>query len=91
MSALSETESPGDPAEPDKRWETRRALSDPEVRASTRKRLEAAYERHASIRDLVERTGYSFGTVRNLLLEAGVILRGRGQQGRQDHRDDGPE
>jgi hypothetical protein len=42
--------------------------------------LASRYERGASIRQLAEQSGRSFGTVRRLLCEAGVQLRPRGKQ-----------
>jgi hypothetical protein len=36
------------------------------------------YERGRSIREICERTGYSIGRVRRLLVEAGVVFRDRG-------------
>ncbi|MCX4609489.1 helix-turn-helix domain-containing protein [Streptomyces mirabilis] len=41
-------------------------------------RLRAEYYAGASIRNLAERTGYSYGTVRNLLLSVKTKLRKRG-------------
>ncbi|PWI16058.1 hypothetical protein DI272_19200 [Streptomyces sp. Act143] len=41
-------------------------------------RLRADYYAGSSIRNLADRTGYAYGTVRKLLLEAGTKLRKRG-------------
>lgn len=41
-------------------------------------RAEAAYTTGASIRDVAAQENVSFGLARQLLLEAGVTLRGRG-------------
>lgn len=41
-------------------------------------RLRERYEGGVSIRELVAQTGRSYGWVRTLLLEAGVVLRTRG-------------
>lgn len=57
---------------------TRRRLKDDEVREALRAELKLAYESGASIRDLAETHRLAFGTVRSLLLEAGVTLRPRG-------------
>jgi hypothetical protein len=37
-----------------------------------------AYERGDSIRSIVAARGYSYGLIRQLLVESGVALRGRG-------------
>ena len=59
-----------------------------EEREKIRAELREGYLAGASIRDLVERTGRSFGFVRRLLCEAGVVLRGRGgDQTRQQSGD----
>jgi hypothetical protein len=65
----------------DKRVATRRALSDPGVRAAARRSLHAQYERGASVRQLVRATGYAYGTVHTLLVEAGTAFRDRGRPG----------
>lgn len=41
-------------------------------------RLRAEYYAGSSIRNLADRTGYAYGTVRKLLLDAGTKLRKRG-------------
>ena len=48
-------------------------------------RLRERYERGATIRELVAQTGRSYGWVRTLLVEAGVVLRGRGGDHRSRH------
>jgi hypothetical protein len=73
----------GATAQADHRWATRRTLAVPEVRAELREQLSTDYRQGASIRTLAEAYGHSFGTVRNLLLEAGTVLRPRGR--REDH------
>lgn len=40
--------------------------------------LRNAYERGASIRNLVATTGKSYGSIHSMLLESGTTLRGRG-------------
>jgi len=40
--------------------------------------LKRGYSSGETIRELAERTGYSYGFVRKLLLERNVTLRGRG-------------
>jgi hypothetical protein len=57
---------------------TRRRLKDKEARTALGRELKAAYEAGASIRDLAAERRLAFGTVRTLLLEAGVVLRTRG-------------
>ena len=57
---------------------TRQQLSDSETRAALANELKLAYEAGASIRALASIHRVAFGTVRTLLLEAGVTLRGRG-------------
>jgi hypothetical protein len=57
---------------------TRQQLGNPQVRAEVRTQLRDRYEAGSSIRDLANEFGLSFGTVRALLLEAGVCLRSRG-------------
>lgn len=47
----------------------------PQERARLLRWLAQNYERGATIRSLATRTGYSFGTTRSFLLEAGVTLR----------------
>lgn len=42
------------------------------------KQLAARYEKGASIRELAEVTGRSYGFIHRLLSESGVALRGRG-------------
>lgn len=49
-----------------------------EERDKIRTELREGYLAGATIRDLVEQTGRSFGFVRRLLCESGVVLRGRG-------------
>ncbi|MYR58874.1 hypothetical protein GTY54_22410 [Streptomyces sp. SID625] len=41
-------------------------------------RLRAEYYAGSSIRNLADRTGYAYGTVRTLLLDVGTVLRKRG-------------
>lgn len=41
------------------------------------------YDRGATLRDLVADTGHSYGFVRNLVIESGVRLRGRGGPNRK--------
>ena len=43
--------------------------------------LRWSYERGASIRELADETGRSYGSVRRLLTEAGTTLRPRGNDG----------
>lgn len=57
---------------------TRRRLSDEETRTALGDELKAAYLAGASIRELAVEHDLAFGTVRTLLLEAGVALRARG-------------
>lgn len=57
---------------------TRQRLSDDEARARLTNKLKSAYEAGASIRELAAEQHLAFGTVRTLLLEAGVALRSRG-------------
>lgn len=57
---------------------TRRRLSDEETRAAVRAEFKTAYEAGTSIRQLAVAHRLAFGTVRTLLLEAGVVLRTRG-------------
>jgi Helix-turn-helix domain len=57
---------------------TKKRLSDEDARQALRLQLEAAYKAGASIRDLATAHKLAFGTVRTLLLEAGVTLRARG-------------
>ena len=47
-------------------------------RAKLGERLRQRYEKGASIRQLVDQTGRSYGWVHRVLLDAGVTLRGRG-------------
>ena len=46
--------------------------------------LRSQYEAGASVRELVESTGYSIARVRGLLEKAGTPMRSRGRQARQD-------
>lgn len=55
--------------QPRKRGEQRRAFAE---------RLRTDYYAGSSIRNLADRTGYSYGTVRNLLLSVDTKLRARG-------------
>lgn len=64
----------------ERRVATRVALADPDVRARARDQLRHEYEQGASIRELAQLRGYSYGTVHNLLLEAGTVLRAVGRQ-----------
>ncbi|MFJ3249161.1 helix-turn-helix domain-containing protein [Streptomyces sp. NPDC086782] len=41
-------------------------------------KMQADYYAGSSLRNLVDRTGWSYGTVRNLLLSVGTDLRKRG-------------
>lgn len=47
-------------------------------RSSLTNNLRAEYEKGASIRQLAESTGRSYGFVHRILTESGVSLRGRG-------------
>ncbi|MGH3813917.1 MAG: helix-turn-helix domain-containing protein [Pseudonocardiaceae bacterium] len=58
-------------------------------RDKIRAELREGYLAGATIRDLVEQTGRSFGFVRTLLGEAGVVLRERGGNQTQRHSGDG--
>ena len=58
-------------------------------RDTIRAELREGYLAGASIRDLVAQTGRSFGFVHRLLLEAGVVLRGRGGDQTQRHCGEG--
>ncbi|MGV9913434.1 helix-turn-helix domain-containing protein [Streptomyces tendae] len=49
-----------------------------EQRTAFAERLRTDYYAGSSIRNLADRTGYSYGTVRNLLLSVGTKLRARG-------------
>ncbi|WP_328434514.1 helix-turn-helix domain-containing protein [Streptomyces sp. NBC_00425] len=49
-----------------------------EQRQAKAEELQAKYYAGSSIRSLADQTGYSYGTVRNLLLLAGTRLRKRG-------------
>ncbi|WP_424983709.1 helix-turn-helix domain-containing protein [Labedaea rhizosphaerae] len=69
----------------DKRVASRRVLADPTVRAQVRQALRLQYEQEASVRELARSSGYAFGTVRTLLLEAGTVLRGRGRPEQGSH------
>jgi hypothetical protein len=57
---------------------TRRRLSETDVREALRTQLRHQYEAGASVRELAKAHKLAFGTVRTLLLEAGVTLRSRG-------------
>ncbi|WP_077098785.1 helix-turn-helix domain-containing protein [Mycobacterium terramassiliense] len=48
------------------------------TREQTLYELRNAYERGASIRNLVATTGKSYGSIHSMLLQAGITLRGRG-------------
>lgn len=48
------------------------------TREQTLSELRSAYERGASIRNLVASTGRSYGSIHSMLLESGTTLRGRG-------------
>lgn len=52
-------------------------LSGPD-RAAEARRLRQRYDDGATIRDLVADSGHSYCTVRNLLQEAGTVLRSKG-------------
>lgn len=54
----------------------RRLVGEERERVCTR--LKASYEKGASIRALMEWTGYSYGKVHHLLTDAGTTMRGRG-------------
>jgi len=56
--------------------QTGRVLGD--ERSSLTTRLRTEYEGGASIRELAESTGRSYGFVHRILSESGVTLRGRG-------------
>jgi hypothetical protein len=47
--------------------------------------LRNAYERGASIRNLVASTGKSYGSIHSMLLESGTKLRGRGGPNHTSH------
>ncbi|MCD2197622.1 helix-turn-helix domain-containing protein [Actinomycetospora endophytica] len=64
----------------------RRGLSADESHQA-RQVLAAHYENGATIRGLADASGYSFGRVRELLLEAGVTLRRRGGPQRSTPRE----
>lgn len=49
-----------------------------EQRAELLSRVRERYEAGASIRELAESTGRSYGAMNRLLREGGVVLRGRG-------------
>lgn len=49
-----------------------------EERTRTAQEMRAHYEAGSSIRNLVNRYGWSYGTTRSLLLSAGTKLRKRG-------------
>ena len=49
-----------------------------EARVALRSQLRDRYEQGASIRDLMDETGRSYGWVHRVLQESGVTLRGRG-------------
>ncbi|MGW2951597.1 helix-turn-helix domain-containing protein [Streptomyces eurythermus] len=51
-------------------------------------RLRAEYYAGASIRNLADRTGYAYGTVRNLLLDVDTKLRKRGGRPRPNTGQD---
>lgn len=57
---------------------TKKRLADEDTRQALRDELRAAYVAGASIRELAAARKLAFGTVRTLLLEAGVTLRARG-------------
>lgn len=69
---------------------TKKRLSDEDARQTLRAQLKTDYEAGASIRDLATSQKLAFGTVRTLLLEAGVTLRSRGGPN-HTRRDTGPE
>jgi predicted transcriptional regulator len=56
--------------------QTGRVMGD--ERSSLTSRLRTEYEAGASIRELAESTGRSYGFVHRILSESGVTLRGRG-------------
>ena len=68
---------------------TRRRLAKQKVREALRVQLKRQYEAGASIRELAARNKVAFGTVRTLLLEAGVPLRSRGGPNHR-RRDNNP-
>jgi len=71
---------------------TRQRLANPQVRDAVAEEAKAAYERGSSIRDIARHHKLAFGTVRTLLIEAGVTLRGRGGPNRApQHRGDGSD
>ncbi|MFI2434735.1 helix-turn-helix domain-containing protein [Streptomyces sp. NPDC018693] len=57
---------------------TRQPRKKGQERTAFAERLRAEYYAGSSIRNLADRTGYSYGTVRNLLLSVGTKLRKRG-------------
>lgn len=57
---------------------TRKRLAKQKAREALRVQLKRRYEAGTSIRELAARYRVAFGTVRTLLLEAGVPLRSRG-------------
>jgi hypothetical protein len=68
---------------------TRRRLKNQDTRAALAGELKVAYEAGASIRQLASAHRLAFGTVRTLLLEAGVVLRGRGGPNHARRKSDG--
>ena len=62
-----------------KRLATRAVLDDLTHRRAVADNLRERYELGASLRQLARETGYAYGTVHTLLLEAGATLRTRGR------------
>ena len=61
---------------------TRSRLTGPE-RAALTKKVVAGYKKGATIRELAEAHGRSYGTIHTLLVEAEVVLRARGGGGKK--------
>ncbi|HEY2763377.1 MAG TPA: helix-turn-helix domain-containing protein [Pseudonocardiaceae bacterium] len=56
-------------------------------RIEIREQFKAAYERGATVKELAEATGRSYGSVHKLLVEAGTTFRGRGGAGHRKRRN----
>jgi len=55
-------------------------------RSQLRVKFARRYQKGESIRGLATASGMAYGTARNLLLESGVVLRGRGGANRKSHK-----
>ncbi|MFF0092778.1 helix-turn-helix domain-containing protein [Streptomyces canus] len=66
---------------------TRQPRKRGQERTAFAERLRSDYYAGSSIRNLADRTGYSYGTVRNLLLDVGTVLRKRGGKKRRPASD----